>query len=169
MRRFATRQRRWKTGAQHASGISLTSLMDILVCLLFFVLQSFVAGGEATVPPPGLELPSSSAESPMVTSLVIAIDGETILLGSERIASVPAARASREMIIGPLAARLREVRDQMDDLDRRKGVDKASPRIVTIQGDQDVEFKILQKVMYTLNQEGFPDIALAVTKKGEDA
>jgi biopolymer transport protein ExbD len=139
--------------------------MDILTCLLFFVLKSFVAGGEATVPPPGLELPSSTAESPMATSLVVAIDKDAILVGSERIASVSEARASRGMLIGPLAARLKEARDQMDALARRKGVATSEARLVTIQGDQNIEFKVLQKVMYTLNQGGFPDIALAVIKK----
>jgi biopolymer transport protein ExbD len=139
--------------------------MDILTCLLFFVLKSFVAGGEATVPPPGLELPKSTAESPMATSLVVAIDHDAILVGSERIASVREAQASREMLIPPLAARLKEARDQMDALARRKGIDRSATRIVTIQGDQDIEFRILQKVMYTLNQGGFPDIALAVIKK----
>lgn len=139
--------------------------MDILTCLLFFVLKSFVAGGEATVPPPGLDLPNSTAESPMATSLVIAIDDDAILVGSERIASVREAKASREMLIGPLAVRLKQARDQMDELARRKGIETSAVRVVTIQGDQDIEFRILQKVMYTLNQGGFPDIALAVIKK----
>ena len=164
MRRFASRKRRWR-GQGHASGISLTSLMDILTCLLFFVLKSFVAGGEATVPPPGLDLPSSTAESPMATSLVIAIDDDAILVGSERIASVQEAKASPDLLIAPLAARLKEARDQMDELARRKGMDTSEARLVTIQGDQNIEFRVLQKVMYTLNQGGFPDIALAVIKK----
>lgn len=139
--------------------------MDILTCLLFFVLKSFVAGGEATVPPPGLDLPNSTAESPMTTSLVIAIDDDAILVGSERIASVHDAQVSGEMLIAPLAARLKEARDQMDELAQRKGAVGSAPRVVTIQGDQDIEFRVLQKVMYTLNQGGFQDIALAVIKK----
>jgi len=165
MRRLNGRRRRWRGKRHHESGLSLTSLMDILTCLLFFVLKSFVAGGEATVPPPGLELPLSTADQPMVTSLVIAIDSEAILVGSERIASVPEAAAGRDLLIEPLAARLDAAREQMDELDRQRGPGQARPRIVTIQGDGDIEFKLLQKVMYTVNQGGFPDIALAVIKK----
>ena len=141
--------------------------MDILTCLLFFVLKSFVAGGEATVPPPGLNLPSSTAESPMTTSLVIAIDGDGILVGSERIASTREARASGNMLIAPLAARLNEARAQMDELAKRKGTASSSANVVTVQGDQNIEFRVLQKVMYTLNQSGFQDIALAVIKKSQ--
>ena len=165
MRRLKGRRRSWRKRKHLESGLSLTSLMDILTCLLFFVLKSFVAGGEATVPPPGLDLPYSTADQPMVTSLVIAIDQEAILVGSERVASVPEAAASGDLLIAPLAARLDAARAQMDDLDRQRGEGNTRPRIVTIQGDGDIEFKVLQKVMYTVNQGGFPDIALAVIKK----
>jgi biopolymer transport protein ExbD len=165
MRRFRRRKRARFGRRALAHGVSLTSLMDILTCLLFFVLKSFVAGGEATVPPPGLELPKSTADSPMVSSLVIAIDKDAILVGSERIASVRAAAASDRMIIEPLAERLRATREQMDQIAILKGVTKPESRVVTIQGDEDIEFHVLQKVMYTLNESGFQDIALAVIKK----
>lgn len=165
MRRANGRRRRW-AGRRHGhTGLSLTSLMDILTCLLFFVLKSFVAGGEVTVPPPGLDLPKSTAESAMTSSLVIAIDKEGILIGSERIADAAEAGSRGHMLIEPLAERLKAAREQMDDLERRKGTTDAKPRIVTIQGDESIEFHVLQKVMYTLNQGGFQDIALAVIKK----
>jgi len=165
MRRFRGRTRRGRPRVRTESGISLTSLMDILTCLLFFVLKSFVAGGEATVPPPGLDLPRSTADRPMATSLVVAIGDGSILVGSERIASVSEAEASPEMLIAPLASRLDAARAQMDEIARLKGMEPAKARLVTIQGDEAMEFRVLQKVMYTLNQSGFQDIALAVIKK----
>jgi biopolymer transport protein ExbD len=142
--------------------------MDILTCLLFFVLKSFVAGGEATVPPPGLKLPRSTADAAMHSSLVIAIDQEAILVGSERIASVPEAEASNQLLIRPLADRLLAAQQQMDELAKLKKTDKPENRLVTIQGDGEIEFRVLQKVMYTLNQSGFNDISLAVLKKAEE-
>src|SRR5216110_3147281 len=93
-------------------GLTLTSMMDILTTLLFFVLKSYVTGGEITVPPPGVTLPRSSARADM--------------------------------------------RAQMDDLDRRKGHAKAAARLATIQVDEQMEFRVLQKVMYTLDRNGFP-------------
>ena len=38
-------------------------------------------------------------------------------------------------------------------------------RAATIQGDKAIEFRVLQKVMYTLNQNGYESIALAVLQK----
>jgi biopolymer transport protein ExbD len=146
-------------------GLTLTSMMDILTTLLFFVLKSYVSGGEVTVPPPGVTLPRSTAKADMRTSVVVAIDHDAIMLGGERVATVHDAVASEELMIAPLAARLAEARAQMDDLDQRKGSKKTSARLATIQGDAQIEFRLLQKVMYTLDRSGFPDIALAVLKK----
>jgi len=146
-------------------GLTLTSMMDILTTLLFFVLKSYISGAEVTTPPPGVTLPRSSVDAGMHTSVVVAIDHDAIMLGGERVATVTEAVASHELMIAPLAARLTEVRAQMDDIDRRKGKPPATTHLATIQGDAGIEFRLLQKVMYTLDRNGFPDIALAVLKK----
>jgi len=146
-------------------GLTLTSMMDILTTLLFFVLKSYVSGGEVTVPPPGVTLPRSSASADMHTSVIVAIDHDAIMLGGERVATVHEALATDELMIAPLAKRLTEARAQMDDLALRKGEKREVTHLATIQGDAGIEFRLLQKVMYTLDRNGFPDIALAVLKK----
>ena len=146
-------------------GLTLTSMMDILTTLLFFVLKSYVSGGEVTVPPPGVTLPRSTVNADMHTSVVVAIDHNDIMMDGERVATVQEAVATDELMIAPLAAKLGEAREQMDDLDRRRGEPHQSARLATIQGDADIEFRVLQRVMYTLDRSGFPDIALAVLKK----
>ena len=146
-------------------GLTLTSMMDILTTLLFFVLKSYVSGGEVTVPPPGVTLPRSTVSADMHTSVVVAIDHDDIIMDGETVATVKDAVASDELMIAPLAQRLTEARQQMDDLDDKKGVKRETARLATIQGDADIEFRVLQKVMYTLDRNGFPDIALAVLKK----
>jgi len=146
-------------------GLTLTSMMDILTTLLFFVLKSYVSGGEVTVPPPGVTLPRSSVNADMHTSVVVAIDHDAIMMDGEKVASVHDLVASDELMIAPLAQRLTEARAQMDDLAKRKGEKREVSRLATIQGDAGIEFRVLQKVMYTLDRNGFPDIALAVLKK----
>ncbi len=149
-----------------ATNVNLTSMMDILTTLLFFVLLSFVSGGESSTPAPGITLPASTAEQATRASLVIAVDSKSILVGGERVATVEEAMHSEGLLIPALAQHLTQVREQMDALAARKGEDVGStPRLVTLQGDASVEFRVLQKVMYTLDQSGFPDIALAVLKK----
>lgn len=150
----------------HADGaLSLTSMMDILTTLLFFVLKTYISGSEVTSPPPGVTLPRSVVEADMHTSVVVAIDHDAIMVGGERVASVSEANTSKDLLIAPLAAKLAEQRAQMDDLDRRKGKAPSATHLATIQGDSNIEFRVLQKVMYTLDRNGFPDVALAVLKK----
>ncbi len=146
-------------------GLTLTSMMDILTTLLFFVLKSYIAGEGVTTPPPGVTLPRSVVDAGMHSTIVIAIDHDAIMLGGERVATVTEALGSRELMITGLATRLSEARDQMDDLDRKKGKAPSPTHLATIQGDAGIEFRLLQKVMYTLDRTGFPDIALAVLKK----
>ena len=165
IRRDRGRRRRWAGRGHSASGLSLTSLMDILTCLLFFVLKSFVAGGESTVPPPGLTLPSSTADNAQTTSLVVAVEKDAIYVSGERIASVYEVLSDADLVIAPLAARAEAARSQMNALAAQRGVAPAKSHLVTIQGDSDIEFRVLRKVMYTLDRSGFPDIALAVLKK----
>jgi len=147
------------------SGLRLTSLMDILVVLLLFLLKSFVVDGEAMVPPPGLELPESTSRDPLRVSLVVAINDDAILVGDRQVATVGEALAGESMTIQPLAAELETVWAQLDDIAKHKGKGSAEARLVTIQGDRDIEFRVLQRVMYTLQSRGFEDIAFAVIER----
>jgi biopolymer transport protein ExbD len=165
MNRRQGRRRRWRAGLRASTSVNLISMMDILTTLLFFVLKSYVSGGEVTVPPPGVTLPRSTVNADMHSSVVVAIDHDAIMLGGERVATVHEAIASDELMIASLAKRLGEARAQMDDLAQRKGEKREVARLATIQGDAGIEFRVLQKVMYTLDRNGFPEIALAVLKK----
>jgi biopolymer transport protein ExbD len=165
MRRRRSRAKGMMERYTSDGGLTLTSMMDILTTLLFFVLKSYVSGGEVTVPPPGVTLPRSSVSADMKTSVVVAIDHDAIIMDGERVATVSEAVASEELMIAPLAKRLTAARAQMDELAKLKGEKREVARMATIQGDAGIEFRVLQKVMYTLDRNGFPDIALAVLKK----
>jgi biopolymer transport protein ExbD len=140
----------------------ITSMMDILTTLLFFLLKSFVAGEGPSTPPPGVVLPNSSSTEAVENSIVIAVSEDAILLGEKQILGVQEAVAREGIYLQELAGGLDGAWTQMEDLAKRAGrEDKLSAR-VTIQGDRDIEFQLLQKVMYTCNQSGFDEISLAV-------
>lgn len=164
MKRRNRRNSRLLRGIAQKSELRMTSMMDILTVLLLFLLKSFVVGGEAINPPPGIELPNSSAESQPEISLIIAIDDESIFLGGERVATIRETVESDDLIIEGLDAKLQSVIEQRDDLASRRGQTEFEDEIVTIQGDRRIEFRVLRKVMYTLNYNGFDNIALAVIK-----
>jgi len=138
-------------------------MMDILVTLTLFLLKSFVLDGEIVTPPPGVMLPRSTARVSPEATLVVAISNDAILLGGEPVASVSAALAGGDLLIDELGDGLDRALAQREELAARKG--KGLAYKVTIQGDRDLEFRILQKVMYTCSASGLDEMALAVVQK----
>jgi biopolymer transport protein ExbD len=159
------RRHRWRPEAGDRGSVNLISMMDILTVLLLFLLKSYVAGGEVMVPAPGIRLPASTADQPPPTSVVVAIAGDEIMVSGEHAASMSEALKSDALEIPPLSARLQAIQAQQDEIARMRGAKSEHARTVTIQGDRDIEFKVLQKVMYTLGQNGYENISLAVLQK----
>jgi len=155
------RNRRIKIRSVHTP-LRLTSMMDILTVLLLFLLKSFVVEGEVITPIPGVELPESSSESSPQASVVIAIFDDTVMMDGMVVASVSETVASGEMFIETLAARLDLARERTMEIARLRGDDEEFGGKVAIQGDREIDFAILQRVMYTCSVSGYEDIALAV-------
>jgi biopolymer transport protein ExbD len=142
------------------SSLILTSLMDILTVLVLFLLKSFVMEGEAVTPVPGVALPESSSKTAPRASIVIAIFNDTVMLNGEAVATVSKAVGSEDLLITPLAKRLEETREQAESIARMRGEDFDGK--VSIQGDREIAFAILQRVMYTCSASGYDHISLAV-------
>jgi biopolymer transport protein ExbD len=161
------RLRRRSRRPQQPGGLRITSMMDILTVLLLFLLKSFVAEGEVVTPAPGVTLPESSSQDTPRASLVIAIAADHIRLGDEVITrldgSVDGGLGS-DLYIDRLGAELQRVRQQQQALAARRGREEDFVGKVTIQGDRDLSFAVLQRVMYTCNESGYPDVALAVIR-----
>lgn len=142
-------------------------MMDILTVLLLFLLKSFVADGEVVTPSPDVELPTSESRDALEESLVIAVAEDRISMGGELVTALgPGFRApdDGDLLIVALADRLEQARAQRDDLAARRGRPDQRKNRVTIQGDRSMPFEVLERVMYTCNQSGFHDIALAVLR-----
>jgi len=159
MLRSVSRRHRARAGLKASASVNLISMMDILTVLLLFLLKSYSAGGEVMVPQPGVRLPESTAEVMPRASLVVSIDGDAIKLGTERVASVAEVTASPDAGIPSLAERL----PAAAPADGSPGGAKSAP--VTIQGDRDIEYSLLRKVMFTLSQSGYDNVSLAVLRK----
>jgi biopolymer transport protein ExbD len=152
-----------KTIRAQRGTLMITSMMDILTTLLFFLLKSFVSDAGPSTPPPGVVLPTSTSESMVENSIVIAVSSEAILLGEKPVVKVSDALSRDGIYLEELAGGLDGAWTQMEELARRAGREDLTAK-VTIQGDRDMEFRVLQKVMYTCNQRGFDEISLAIVQ-----
>jgi biopolymer transport protein ExbD len=139
-------------------------MVDILTCLLLFLVKCFAVDSPMT-PEPGITLPSSTSEAHPEESFVVAITGPSILVDGERVANVADAIASPEVLITPLAQRLAEIRAQKEEIARLRGDAETDLGQVTVQGDRSIEFRLLERIIYTLGREGFSEISLAVIRE----
>jgi biopolymer transport protein ExbD len=163
------RPHRHARAAQRVPRLKMTSMMDILTVLLLFLLKSFVVDADVTAPPPDVTLPKSSSTDSPETAIVVAISDETILVGDRPVTTVGAALAGGDLLIPELEAELNAELDQMDALAARKGREAAAPGQITIQGDKNLEYQLLEKVMYTCGAAGFDRMALAVIREAGGA
>jgi len=158
---FRKKSRRIKIRSVHTP-LRLTSMMDILTVLLLFLLKSFVVEGEAITPVPGVNLPESTSETTAQSAVVIAIFGDNVMMDGVVVASVAEATGSDDLLIEGLADHLDAARERAMEIAERRGEDELFEGRVAIQGDREIEFAILQRVMYTCSYTGFEDISLAV-------
>jgi biopolymer transport protein ExbD len=158
------RSRRVNGGSTQAP-IPMTSLMDILTCLLLFVLKSVVLEGEVINPVPGVNLPESSSNTSPRTSIAIAIFDDVVMMDGEVVTTVSKAKGSSTLLITPLANRLDEAYEKSVEIAKLRGDKEEFRGKIAIQGDKDIDFSILQRVMYTCSHSGFEEISLAVLEK----
>jgi biopolymer transport protein ExbD len=155
--------------AERVPRLKMTSMMDILTVLLLFLLKSFVVDADVTAPPPDVTLPKSSSVDTPETAIVVAISGDAISVGGRPVTTVSAAMAGGDLLIRELEAGLNTELNQMDALALRKCQDPKAAGQITIQGDKDLEYRLLEKVMYTCGAAGFDRMALAVIREAGGA
>ncbi len=133
--------------------LSLVSLMDIFTILVFFLLVS-----SAPVSPlphrPSITLPASSADTPPKDrDLVIEVSPESLRLQGRPVLGIDEALLAQT---GGLP-RLRAAFEALSDV--RRSMAKGH---LTIMGDGQIPYRLLQRILETCQEAGYPHIALAI-------
>lgn len=132
--------------------VNLTSMVDVLSVLMFFLLSIYSGGGYLTILPSGLQLPSSNVRAPLVRQVEIAVLKDKILVDRQPVADNPVEFATnQELLLPGLQAAL-----------AARGDATQSEGKVTIEADRSTPFRLLKKVMYTADLMGFRKQSLAV-------
>lgn len=163
----AKRMERNHKRRQQAGGLNLTALMDIFTILVFFLM---VNSGDVQVlkNTDEITMPVSVADQMPKETLLIQVSNAELFVTGKKVADIDAIRKSEEDIIPGLDEELRyqaSRRPEMSEEEQLYG------RPVTIQGNHEVPYVVLRKIMATCAQAEYRDISLAVTKadreKGE--
>ncbi|RMD95420.1 MAG: biopolymer transporter ExbD [Calditrichaeota bacterium] len=144
--------------------LRLTPMIDMFTILLVFLLKSYSAEGQIVTISKDLRLPDSSAKKPPISTPIVIVTQEWILLDDEQLVRVVDISRDKGLEILPLKRKLAEKRtiaEKLGAMDPTLGF-KGN---VTIQGDREIPFQILKKIMFTCGQEGYNNILLAVNKQ----
>jgi biopolymer transport protein ExbD len=136
---MAIKRRNRSTGAVR---LNITSMVDMFTLMVVFLLKNYSSQGQLVTPSKDLKLPISSVEK----------------LASQNLST------QGDFLIQPL----------FDNLSKRYEEEKKSAEVfktkfkgkVSIQGDVEIPYRILTRIMYTCGQAGYPTMNLVVYRKG---
>lgn len=151
--------------------IQITSMVDMFVILLVFLLKTYSTSPVNITPKQGMNLPTSSAlTDPIdVVKLVVSQDGVFVedkkIIGLEK-GRVPAGVADKNdpSFLRPL----------FEALDERAKLAKTISKVndsfefdgkILLQADRGLSYDVLQHVMYTSMMAGYANVKLAVVQK----
>lgn len=157
---------RRKNGDQFAKP-QMTSLVDVLTVLVFFLLKNFSTEGDIVTQTKNLELPMSSSKAKPEQMLNIAISAKHIMVEGTPVALVTEEQERDGNDIPGLARFLEDKRKQTEEIAEYDKKVSFSGKLV-IQGDKSIPYWLLQKVLATCGDNGYSSFSLAVMKKDVD-
>jgi biopolymer transport protein ExbD len=158
-------RKRRATEGHEVAKLQLTSLIDIFVVLLLFLLKSLVVGGAVVTPFPGVKLPPSSATASFKESPVVVVAADQVVVDGERVCATEDVLHATELRLPEVEGALAAVRQKSESLAQRQGSERRFEGRLILQADESIPFHVLQKVMYTSQTVGFYDITLAVMQE----
>jgi biopolymer transport protein ExbD len=153
---------------KHSSGpskvaLNLTSMMDMFTILLVFLLRAYSLEGQLVHPSYYLTLPKSTANQPPELALELVVSKEWVMVNNKPVARTSDVQKQRELIIPELKAELDLHAREAKKMESLYGTPFSGK--ITIQGDKDLPYETLVKVMATCGRAEFPNMRLVVYQR----
>jgi len=151
--------------------IQITSMVDMFVILLVFLLKTYSTSPVNITPKSGMVLPeSSSITEPIdVVKLIVSEDG--VFVEDKKVLELTKGRVPASQVDANDSSFLRPLYEALDEHAKHaKAISKVNDSFefdgkVLLQADRGLPYEVLQKVMYTSMMAGYADVKLAVSGK----
>jgi biopolymer transport protein ExbD len=146
--------------------LNITSMIDMFTLMVVFLLQNFSAQGQLVTPAQGLRLPKSSVEKLAKEALSVKISQKNIMVEDGIVIGPEAYQAlltQKDFMIEPLYKVLNKYCEEA-----KKSAEMFKSEFsgkISIQGDVEIPYNVLTRVMYTCGQSGYPNMNLVVYRK----
>jgi biopolymer transport protein ExbD len=168
---------------QEVNFLNITAMLDIMTIILVFLLKNL---GESTASVPqsdDLKIPTSFISSqPSMEGVVVTVSKTQILVGDEKIMSLPSRQSLAQSGVGaqykrsgpndlyivPLGNALQSARKTDKLVRQAKGLDASMSEAIII-ADNTVPYRLFIEVLFTLGQNEFGKYHLMVMQKKPSA
>jgi biopolymer transport protein ExbD len=137
--------------------LNLNSMMDMMTILLLFLIKNFSTTGQIVTTSADLRLPNSSSGEQVKKELNVSVTRHAILIGSDVIMDLKDIPQG-DNLIPPLYSRLDALAKEFQQDEIKYG--RPFTREVIVQADEDTQFQLLVKVLYTCGQAEFTKLKL---------
>src|SRR5262245_11879979 len=153
---------------QGEAGLIITSLIDVFVIVLVYLIRSISSEGGLMTSADNLVLPMSTrAKSPTEVSLTIIGDVKHITVDDRQLIDTDKVRAQDSLLVGPIYDVLLKKREEEKKAEIMGVIKEATGKVV-VQVDKNTPYDIVTKIMATCGYAGYNNIKFAVTKKNEE-
>ena len=142
-----------------SAGMMLTSLMDIFIVLVLYLLVNQGTGVELD-PPENVVLPASGVDTAPRQSVVIVLSDRDVRVQGQAVVSMADVIGSDELEIAPIRLAIEQIKAEAEKRPDQMGLHTE----VTIVADQGVPFKVLKKIMLSSSKAGYGKISFAVNQ-----
>lgn len=146
--------------------LDITSLLDILVIMLVFLLQSYNSSGIIMNVPKGVELPTSESLTDSSSGVIIQVSPTSVWVDDSLIFEwndgQPVARDQNNRRIIPLYNELVRKRESIAQLERTSSQATPFTGIVNLLIDKTIRYNDVRAIMHTAAQAGFQQYKFVV-------
>lgn len=157
-----------KVKKQEEAGLIITSLIDVFVIVLVFLMRSVSSEGNLMTSADNLVLPMSArSKSPSEVSLTIIGDQDNINVDDHAVAKTADVRKQDSLLVPGILELLTKKRGEEQKAEVLGIIKEATGKVV-VQFDKNIPYDIVTKIMATCGYAGYNNIKFAVTKKNEE-
>lgn len=149
--------------------IQITSMVDMFVILLVFLLKNYSTSPVQVNPSKDLRLPDSTASKPpSEDALKLVVTSQGIFVEEKKVVEFENGNFKKVDINNTDPMFIKALFDELDaQAEKSKEISKLNETVqfegkIFMQADRELPYELLQKVMYTSSMAGFADLKLAV-------
>ena len=148
--------------------IQITSMVDMFVILLVFLLKSYSTSPVNITPDDNLRLPASTSMKDPLDALKLVVSKKGIFVDDKKIVDLQEGKIDVKDVDASDTNFIRSLYAELDvQAQKSKSIAKVNETVefdgkVVMQADRDLPYEILRKVMYTSMMAGYSDVKIAV-------